>query len=349
RPRRSRMGEEPSRCSCSPLVGQPPNKSSAYGRCFWFWQRPLTIWDTPLHWRKRNPKKRTPMQRLTFAFLIVTSSLALAGTSWGQAVAVDATSLMKRLDAMEAKMNARGGASSGTPNIGGAYSTNDIQSRLDDLESDSSQLRGNTDRATQAIELLAKRFDDFAKDMDMRMGDMEARIEQVAKAPATAAAAEEPAAAAAEPAAVEPAAEKPKAAATSATGAAIPADMSASDQYNKAYAYLTATDYKNAQVWFEEFLKRHPKDALADNAYYWLGEVYLVQNNPNAAVAKFRDGLKAFPKGAKASANLYKMGVALEQLKQPKLAKAAWGKLVRDFPNAPETSKAKDKMALIKE
>ncbi len=287
------------------------------------------------------------MHRLTFALLLVTSFAGLAATSWGQAVAVDADSLMRRLDAMEAKINAR--SSGGGASIGGAYSTNDIQSRLDDLETDSSQMRGSTDRATQAIELLAKRFDDFAKDIDLRLGDLENRMDELAKAPA-AVAPVETAPAATTPATkpTEPAAEKPKPA-TSGAAAAIPADMSASDHYNKAYAYLTATDYKSAQVWFEEFLKRHPKDALADNAYYWLGEVYLVQNNPNAAVGKFRDGLKAFPKGAKASANLYKMGVALEQLKQPKLAKAAWAKLVKDFPNAPETAKAKDKMALIKE
>lgn len=294
------------------------------------------------------------MQRLTFALLLVTSFASLAGTSWAQAVAIDATSLMKRLDAIEAKINTR--ASSGGAAVGGAYSTNDIQSRLDDLETESSQMRGNTDRATQAIELLAKRFDDFAKDMDMRLGDIENRMDEYAKNP-PAAAATTPAAttpAATTPAATtEPAAEKekekPATSAATTSNSTIPADMSASDHYNKAYAYLTATDYKSAQTWFEEFLKRHPKDALADNAYYWLGEVYLVQNNPNAAVGKFRDGLKAFPKGAKASANLYKMGVALEQLKQPKLAKAAWGKLVKDFPNAPETAKAKDKMALIKE
>lgn len=293
----------------------------------------------------------------------------MIGTSWGQAVSVDASSLIQRLDAIEERLSAtekRRSASAGTPNIGGAsgYTANDIQLRLDDLETESSELRGGNDRAVQAIERLAKRFDDFAKDVDMRLTDIEGRMEQMkpvgtplaGAVPAVAAAPEQAAAA---PAAVAPVAAEAAApaeaavpAATPAAAAApksgIPADLTPSDHYNKAYAYLTATDYKNAQLWFEEFLKRHPQDALADNAYYWLGEVYLVQNNPSAAVARFRDGLKAFPKGSKVTANLFKMGVALEQLKQPKLARAAWEKLVKDYPTAPEVARAKDKLLKVK-
>lgn len=295
------------------------------------------------------------MTRIAFALLIVTSSLA-AATSWAQAVSVDATSLMKRLDAIEGRLSAAearrsASTSSGSPNIGGAYTTNDIQQRLDALEDDSNQLRGGNDRATQAIEALAKRFDDYAKDMDMRMSDLEARVEKLSTTAAATPAAVAPVAATTEEAAAvpTPAATTTTTPTTPKPTAAIPADLSASEHYNKAYAYLTATDYKNAQIWFEEFLKRHPKDPLADNAYYWLGEVYLVQNNPNAAVTKFRDGLKSFPKGSKVTANLFKMGVALEQLKQPKLAQAAWEKLVKDYPTAPEAARAKDKLVGLKQ
>jgi tol-pal system protein YbgF len=281
------------------------------------------------------------MYHLRIACLITAIGFSsLSGAVWAQSVEVDTTSLIRRLESIEARLSvAEARKSSGVVNIGGAsdYSTNTIQARLDDLETESSQLRGVNDRSQVAIERLAKRFDEFTKDFDMRMGDMEARIEALDKVAVPAAATQTPA--------TEAVAEAVKPVAS----ASIPADMTATDHYNKAYAYLTATDYKNSQLWFEEFLKRHPEDALADNAYYWLGEVYLVQNNPNAAVQKFRDGLKAFPKGTKASANLYKMGVALEQLKQPKLAKAAWSKLIKEFPSAPEAAKAKDKMAILKD
>lgn len=291
------------------------------------------------------------MNRLSLLVMVSASMLVLAATSWGQAVSVDAESLVQRLDAIEKRLGAAEGRRSSTasnPNIGGlsGYTAADLEQRMTILEEDSSKLRGSTDRSLMAIERLAKRFDDYIKDLDMRLADIEARLDTAAAQPA--ATPQAPAAAAEAGEVVAESQPAPKPAAKPATPkAAIPADISAADHYNKAYAYLTATDYKNAEVWFEDFLKRHPTDALADNAYYWLGEVYLVQNNPKAAAVKFRDGLKAFPKGGKAAANLFKMGVALEQLKQPKLARAAWTKLQRDFPKSPEATRAKDKLLAL--
>lgn len=297
------------------------------------------------------------MKRLHLALLVGMGLTVLTGNSWGQAVSVDASSLISRLDAMETRLGtvesrrASASAAAGTPSIGGvaSYTAADLENRMADLERDSGQMRGTSERALQAIEALAKKFDAYAKDMDMRMADMEARVDSLAEkqtaAPAAAVDNASESVEAAKPVAT-PTPATP--AATAKPTAAIPAGMSASEHYNKAYAFLTATDYKNSQIWFEEFLKRHSTDALADNAYYWLGEVYLVQNNPSAAVGKFRDGIKAFPKGSKVTANLFKMGVALEQLKQPKLAKAAWDKLLKDYPNAPEAARAKDKLVNLK-
>lgn len=299
------------------------------------------------------------MTRVTLSLLIMAGAM-LAGHGWAQAFTVDATSLISRLDAIEERLktaesrrpsSGASAAASGLATTGAAYTTADLDRRMEEIEMESAQLRGSTDRAMQAIEKLAKRFDDYTKDMDMRMGDLEARVDTLVEkqvvAPAVVApdatSGTAPAAVAVSPAAVVAPVVKAPAAA-----AAIPADMTASDHYNKAYAYLTATDYKNAQIWFEEFLKRHAKDPLADNAYYWLGEVYLVQNNPKAAAGRFIDGIKAFPKGNKASANLFKLGVALEQMKEYGKAKLTWEKLLKDYPKAPEASRAKDKLLQLK-
>ncbi len=292
------------------------------------------------------------MFRLFSLVLVAVSSLTAATTSWGQAVSVDAQSLIQRLDAMEKRMGSlesrrlpTAGQSVGLsnqPNIGAlSFSAADLEQRTTTLEEESSQLRGTSDRTLRAMERLAQRFDDYIKDLDMRLADIEARLEAASEAPTS------------RPAPSPTAAVSPTAAAAApATSASptvkIPTDLAAAEHYNKAYAFLTATDYPNAQAWFEEFLKRHAANPLADNAYYWLGEVYLVQNNPTKAVATFRDGLKAFPKGGKAPANLFKMGVALESLKQPALAKAAWEKLRKDYPKAPEAERAKDKLLGLK-
>lgn len=315
------------------------------------------------------------MNRLHLVVLVGLGTLSLAPTTtWGQAVSVDATSLMRRLDSIEQRMRsmeANKGTSPGqrpqpmvTGGAGAAYTLTDLDQRMGNIEREMSQVNGGSERVNFAIEKLAKRFDDFYKDVDMRLNALEAKSTMTAMPvqpvtvpvaqpviPAAGISAQPVSAGAAPAAGVSGAAVMAVAGATPAAAAKtapIPADISSTDLYNRAYAYLSATDYPNARVWLEEFLKRHPKDKLADNAWYWLGEVQLVQNNPSAAVVSFRNGLKNFPNGAKAAGNLYKMGIALEQLKQPELAKGAWQKLLKDYPKSPEAARAKEKMATPK-
>lgn len=117
--------------------------------------------------------------------------------------------------------------------------------------------------------------------------------------------------------------------------------MSVDELYKKGFDQLMATQYAEAEAWFKEFLKLYPENALADNAYYWLGETYLVTNRFDDAAITFGRGLKAFPKGGKASAHMLKMGVAFEKLGKTDHAKSAWEKVVQDFSESPEAEKAK--------
>ncbi|MBI1309594.1 MAG: tol-pal system protein YbgF [Proteobacteria bacterium] len=292
------------------------------------------------------------LNRLHLFVLVGVSVLGtFASTAgWAQAVSVDAASLTKRLESLETRLRAVEGRSSlntGATTSASPYAVADMENRMAELEREMSQGNGANERMQFAIEKLAKRFDDYTKDMDLRLSDLEAKVTKLQEQPAPPVAAASPAAgpkdvtlSAGSGEATAPAEKK--------TAEPVPAGLKATDLYNKAYAYLTATDYTNAEAWLSEFLKRYPKDKLADNAWYWLGETQLVQNNPAGAVVSFRNGLQAFPQGAKAPGNLFKMGVALEQLKKPELAKAAWEKLVRDYPKSQEATRAKDKMALAK-
>lgn len=289
--------------------------------------------------------------RLLLVACVSVSSLSLLPltTSWGQAVSVDMGSLQQRLNAIDLRLNtlekSRSLRAAAMPAGSAAYAANDIESRLTDLEQESSQNTGRVERATFALQQVAKRLDDLTKDLELRLADLETRTQKLEVARPVAVPAPAPAAPVT---AVASGGDEGPAAPPVAPAAPVTVPATPQDHYNKAYAYLTAADYPHARAYLESFLKKYPTHPLADSAYYWLGEVYLVQNNPTSAVVTFRDGLKAFPKGAKAPSNLYKMGVALEQLKQPKLAKGAWEKLTKDYPNAPETAKAKAKLAGLK-
>lgn len=267
------------------------------------------------------------------------------------AMAQNAASLAEQVSRLERRVQAMEAA-----NLGGATGSSaaDLEQRMQDLEGESSQINGGVERLGNAVERLAKRVDELAKDFDLRLRDLEAAAHASGKVPGQQVAGPSAALPVVVPAAttvtspqagVSPTEAVPAAASASPTAAVIPAGMKPADHYNRAYAYLTAADYPNAKSWLEAFLTAYPKDPLADNAHYWLGEVNLVQNNPQGAVVAFKNGLAAFPKGQKAPANLLKMGIALQQMKQEQFAKGAWEKLVKDYPRSAEAEKAKAKLA----
>jgi tol-pal system protein YbgF len=273
------------------------------------------------------------------------AATSLTSSAFAQsAVSVDAASLTQRLQRLEERLSTIENRGSGTNGLstmadgttGSPTGTAlaDMENRMSTLEHQGDQVNGGVERLSHAVEQLAKQLDLVTKDMDARLTALE-------KAQATKPAAAAPAAPASE---ASPAVSGTAPAAVPQASAEIPANLTATEHYNKAYAYLTAADYPNALKWLGAFVKKYPTDKLADNAWYWLGEVHLVQNDPNAALLAFKSGLEKFPKGAKAPANLYKMGLALQQLKQPDFAKASWQKLLHDFPQAPEAAKAKQKL-----
>jgi tol-pal system protein YbgF len=259
------------------------------------------------------------------------------------AMAQNAATLAEQVSRLERRVQAMEAA-----NLGGTgASAADLEQRMQDLEGESSQINGGVERLGNAVERLAKRVDELAKDFDLRLRDLEAAAHANGTVAGQQVAGPTAGAAVTIPQAGVTPTEAAPAAAASPTSALVPVTpgMKPADHYNRAYAYLTAGDYPNAKAWLEAFLTANPKDALADNAHYWLGEVNLVQNNPQAAVVAFKNGLAAFPKGQKAPANLLKMGIALQQMKQEQFAKGAWEKLVKDFPRSAEAEKAKAKLA----
>lgn len=270
------------------------------------------------------------MNRLSRLLLV---SLALPSLGLAQAVSFDISSFTQRLNALEQRLNDQSRTLQARPAVANTYGAPegsalaDLAQRLGDVENEASQQTGDVERLSNAVTQLARKLDALAKDMDLRLQQLED---------------------ATPPAAGNAEQGTPIAASVPATAPAIPTSLSATELYNRAYAFLTAGNYPGAQQWLSTFIERFPKDALADNAYYWLGEVHLVQNQPKEAVVAFRNGLQAFPQGNKAPANLFKMGIALQQLQQPALAKAAWSKLVKDYPQNPEANKAQQKLKELK-
>jgi tol-pal system protein YbgF len=121
--------------------------------------------------------------------------------------------------------------------------------------------------------------------------------------------------------------------------ASLPAEIAMPDgspkqQYDYAFDFLKRNDYVRGEAALREFLKRHPKDALAGNAQYWLGETFYVRGNYQQAAVEFMAGYQTFPKNAKSPDSLFKLGLSLEKLNQNEGACTAFGRITKDYPDA---------------
>ena len=63
-------------------------------------------------------------------------------------------------------------------------------------------------------------------------------------------------------------------------------------------------DYAKAEGAFREFIKRNPKDPLAANAQYWLGESFYVRGDYQQAAVEFMEGYKNYSNSPKGPENL---------------------------------------------
>ncbi len=129
-------------------------------------------------------------------------------------------------------------------------------------------------------------------------------------------------------------------------GAALPGDTP-SEQYDYATGLLQRGAYAEAEGALKAFVAQHPKDPLAGNAQYWLGETYYVRSDfKNAAVA-FAEGYQKYPNSSKAPDNLLKLGMSLGQTGQKDNACTAFRQLAKQFPDA--SGAIKDRAARAKQ
>ncbi|MDA0305879.1 MAG: tol-pal system protein YbgF [Proteobacteria bacterium] len=106
---------------------------------------------------------------------------------------------------------------------------------------------------------------------------------------------------------------------------------SSKEQYKYAFGLLRQSNYDKAELALQEFVKLHPKDSLAGNARYWLGETYYVRAAYVQAAEAFLESYQTAPKGAKATDSLLKLGMSLGGLDKKREACAAFDKLLKDF------------------
>lgn len=133
-----------------------------------------------------------------------------------------------------------------------------------------------------------------------------------------------------------PKAENPKPAAAPTNN-----NVQVEEMYATAMQAYNGGYFDEAELAFENIMKKYPKHNLAGNAQYWLGEVYVKQGNLSKAKVAFKNGYEKYKNGNKAADSLYRLGIVLSNMKEDKNACIVFNSFDGEFPKANADLKAK--------
>ncbi len=122
------------------------------------------------------------------------------------------------------------------------------------------------------------------------------------------------------------------------------ASLSPQEAYSRAYRSVREKKNKKAILQFEAFLQQFPKNRLAANAQYWLGESYYDMRDFPASLKEFQKVISRYPVSRKVPDALYKKGLAYMQIKDTRRAALEFEKLIQRFPDHPLTSRARKRL-----
>jgi tol-pal system protein YbgF len=104
--------------------------------------------------------------------------------------------------------------------------------------------------------------------------------------------------------------------------------------YDVAYAHVLRKEYERAEMSFREFLQSYPRDRLAADATFWLGESYFQRRRYREAAEQFLKISRDYPKANKGADSLLKLGMSLNGLGARDQACATFAKVGVDYPAA---------------
>lgn len=276
------------------------------------------------------------------------AALAAAAFLVAPAMAQTRLSLSERVARLEQQMQGQGSG----------QSTVELLNRLDALQAEVQDLRGQLEQQAYEIENLKKQQRDRYVDLDARLSRMEGGAAPAAlpvePGPDAAVVAPPGAPGQLTPDELSPATPPADAVAAPVAGelpalappSGDPADERAA--YDEALGALLDGRYAESARRFAAFLQQYPDGDYADNATYWLGESYYVTQNYQVALETFQDLLSRFPDSSKAPDALLKVGYSHYELKDWPQAESVLGQVVERYPDTTAARLAQGRLRALR-
>ena len=257
----------------------------------------------------------------------------------------------------------------------------ELMNQIETLNADLNRLRGQLEVLSNSLDNAQKRQRDMYLDLDTRLrrieqapsadlqkqekdaaADATLKREPNAGTPAVAVAppAGTGAGAGASPAGTAAAVPQPtppvppSVARPTAPAAAAAATSAASDPstvrraYDSALTIYRAGDYQGAVTAFDAFVKRYPKDPLAANAQYWIGDAWFNLRDFRAAAAAQQALISTYPDNPKVPDALLNLSSAQLALGDNAAAKKTLEDLVNRYPQTDMADKARQRLSKLK-
>jgi len=114
--------------------------------------------------------------------------------------------------------------------------------------------------------------------------------------------------------------------------------------YRSAKQAFDQGDFEVAREGFQKLIKRYPKSKNADNAQFWIGEIYYHEKWYEKAILEYQKVIENYPKGNKVQASHLKQGFSFFNLGDKANARLIFTELIKKYPKSNEAKIAKKKL-----
>lgn len=121
-------------------------------------------------------------------------------------------------------------------------------------------------------------------------------------------------------------------------------DSATQSAYMDGFNKLKNGQYDASISAFKQFVSQHPQTSLTDNAWYWLGEAYYVQQQLDNSEKAFETVVNQFKNSPKVPSSLYKIGLIEAAQNQTDNAKSTLQRVLDQYPDSDSADLAKQKL-----
>ncbi len=190
--------------------------------------------------------------------------------------------------------------------------------QLQVLQQEVQELRGLVEEQSYQLNRLARDQKEQYIDLDRRVAGLTTGAAGVSAAPAQSpGAAPSGGMSASQPASAGGTSPAATGAAGTGAVAALPGaapGVSEREAYQSAFDLMKGRKFDESIAAFNNLILRYPNGQYTPNAYYWLGELHLAQQDTEQARQSFMQVINLYPDHPKVPDTLYKLGVAYHRL-----------------------------------